>query len=136
MWTSSESISSSESHKFPSVSRRDEAFWVTAISKEVPNDDKTNRNSQLLGSHWFKQKCLTFILTFAQEIRLSLQPLWTKAPQSEKRAERRVTLNTQRLEATLIFTARVAYGLPGKLLTAGCGLPRMTDCSLLQEAGI
>lgn len=49
--------------------------------------------------------------------------MWTKAPQPEKRAERQVTLNTQRLEATRIFTATAAYGAPGKPLTSECGYP-------------
>lgn len=42
------------------------------------------------------EKRLTFILTFAQDARLSLQPLWTKALQPEKQAKPKVTSTKQR----------------------------------------
>lgn len=53
-----------------------------------------NKNHNLASPNpedWSAQKRLTFILTFAQEARLSLQPLWTKAPQPEKQAKLKVT---------------------------------------------
>lgn len=61
------------------------------VSKLVPKDEKrqTPHTSPLpaLRPDGFRQKGLTFILTFAQEARLSRQLLWTKALQSEKEAK-------------------------------------------------
>lgn len=59
---------------------------IILVTKLTPRVEIKTARAPLPG-----RKCLTFILIFAQEARFSLQPLWTKAPQSGKKHSHRDT---------------------------------------------